>query len=65
MILVVRSGEATAAGLMDSAELLRQLGADLMGVVLVGTPGVGRLQTYYDTYYTQPTGRVTEQQARG
>lgn len=65
VILVVRSGEATAAGLIDSAELLRQLGADLMGVVLVGTPGVGRLQTYYDTYYTQPTGRVTEQQARG
>lgn len=51
VILVVRSGEATAAGLIDSAELLRQLGADLMGVVLVGTPGVGRLQAYYDGYY--------------
>ena len=64
VILVVRSGEATAAGLIDSAELLRQLGADLMGVVLVGTPGVGRLQTYYDGYYTQPDRR-THEQARG
>ena len=55
VILIVRSGDSTAAGLIDSVELLRQLGAHLMGVVLVGTPGVGRLQIYYDGYYTQPT----------
>lgn len=51
VILIVRSGDATAAGLTDSVDLLRRHNAHLLGVVLVGTPGVGRLQTYYDSYY--------------
>jgi Mrp family chromosome partitioning ATPase len=53
VILVVRSGEATAAGLNDSVELIKRLDAHLLGVVLVGTPGVGRLQNQYYSYYTE------------
>lgn len=54
IILVVRSGRSTAAGLVDSVELVRRHHGSVMGVILVGTPGVGRLQTYYNTYYRAP-----------
>lgn len=58
VILVVRSGEATVAGLTESVEALRQLDTVPMGVVLVGTPGLGQLQAYYDGYYTQQNATV-------
>lgn len=53
VILVVRSGEETTAALVEAIELLRQHGAHLMGVLLLGAPGVGRRQTYYEDYYIQ------------
>lgn len=63
VILVVRSGDSSAAGLIDSVQLLTQLGASVMGVILVGTPGVGRMQIYYDGYYTHPTAPPPEAKA--
>jgi Mrp family chromosome partitioning ATPase len=59
VILVVRSGEATAAGLKDSVGLLEQHDAKVLGIVLVGTPGVGKLQSYYESYYL--SGQTVEQ----
>jgi Mrp family chromosome partitioning ATPase/capsular polysaccharide biosynthesis protein len=51
VIMVVRSGRTTEAGLRQAVEALRRLDADILGVVLVGAPGVGREQAYYDDYY--------------
>ena len=55
VILVVRSGRTTESGLRQSVEALQRLDADLLGVVLIGAPGVGREQSYYDEYYA-PSG---------
>lgn len=51
VILTVRSGRVSPQMLMDSVELVRRHGARVMGVVLIGTPGLGRRQTYYYGYY--------------
>ena len=52
VIVVVRSGRTARKTLQHSIEILQQHGASIMGVVLIGTPGLGRRQTYYDYYYT-------------
>jgi Mrp family chromosome partitioning ATPase len=56
VILVVRSGRITAAALRDSLELIGRHGAHVMGLVLIGTPGLGRRQTYYYGYYSAVGG---------
>lgn len=54
VILMVRSGRVSAEMLQDSVELIRRHGGHILGVVLIGTPGMGRRQTYYYGYYNPP-----------
>lgn len=56
VIMIVRSGRTTEAGLRQSIEALRRLDANILGVVLVGAPGMGREQSYYDEYYAPRDG---------
>lgn len=57
VIIVVRSGRTTASSLRRSVEQLRQHGAHLMGMVLIGTPGLARQQYYYEGYYSTDARR--------
>ena len=50
--MVVRSGRSAEADLVDSVETLERLGGNVMGNLLVGTPGAGRRQAYYYDYYS-------------
>ena len=52
VIMVVRSGRSAEADLVDSVETLTRLGGDVMGNLLVGTPGAGKRQAYYYDYYS-------------
>ncbi len=52
VILVVRSGRATEAGLGEVVDTLQRMDAKILGMVLIGTPTAGRRQTYYYDYYS-------------
>ncbi|UDY33922.1 polysaccharide biosynthesis tyrosine autokinase [Dermatobacter hominis] len=54
VILIVRSGRTARSTLENTIELLRQHNAHLMGVVLIGTPGLGKVQDYFEGYYGPP-----------
>lgn len=58
VILVVRAGRSTEAGLLDAVDTLRRMGTPILGVVLIGTQA-GRQQSYYYDYYSpvdEPNG---------
>jgi Mrp family chromosome partitioning ATPase/capsular polysaccharide biosynthesis protein len=51
VIIVVRSGSSSADDLLDTIDTLERLNAKILGVILVGTPSVGKKQTSYYDYY--------------
>ncbi len=53
-LLVVRSGRSTPSSVRQSLESLDRAGASVLGLVLIGTPSVGRTQAYYEEYYAAP-----------
>lgn len=52
VIVLVRSGHTAVRTLEHSLEALEQHGASVMGLVLIGAPGLGKRQYYYEGYYT-------------
>lgn len=68
VILVVRSGSSNADDLLDTIETLTRLNAEILGLVLVGTPSVGKKQASYYDYYTvadlRPDDRTADQLAK-
>lgn len=68
VILVVRSGSSSADDLLDTIETLTRLNAEILGLVLVGTPSVGKKQASYYDYYTvadiRPDDRTADQLAK-
>lgn len=54
VLLVVRSGRSTPSSVRQSLESLDRAGASVLGLVLIGTPSVGRTQAYYEEYYAAP-----------
>ncbi|MCO5321144.1 MAG: hypothetical protein M9922_07070 [Microthrixaceae bacterium] len=52
VIVLVRSGHTAVKTLEHSLETLTQHGASIMGLVLIGTPGLRKRQYYYEGYYT-------------
>lgn len=61
VILVVRSGASSADDVTDTIETLRRLSAKILGVIIVGTPSVGRKQASYYDYYAA-TDLLVEQE---
>jgi Mrp family chromosome partitioning ATPase len=55
VIMLVRSGHTAVKTLEHSIEMLTQHGATIMGLVLIGTPGLSKRQYYYEGYYTTST----------
>lgn len=53
VMVLVRSGSTTRRSLLNAVEVLEQHGANIMGVVLIATPGLGRRQYYYQGYYAE------------
>lgn len=57
VIVLVRSGNTAVKTLEHSLETLTQHGASIMGLVLIGTPGLSKRQYYYEGYYTSSTSK--------
>ena len=51
VVIVVRSGSSSADDLLDTIDTLQRLSAKILGIVLVGTPSVGKKQASYYDYY--------------
>jgi capsular exopolysaccharide synthesis family protein len=60
VILVVRSGRTSRRALLHTVEQLRLHGADIMGTVLIGTPGLAKQQYYYEGYYAATSPGASE-----
>lgn len=55
IILVIRSGQTSVRSAQQLIEQLRQHGRNVLGVVLVGSPMLNRMQAYYSEYYYSPS----------
>lgn len=50
VIIVVRTGRSSESDLLDTVATLRRMEANILGVVLIGTPTARKQEYYYDYY---------------
>ena len=55
VIVIVRSGKTARKTLLHTIEQLKMHGATIMGMALIGTPGLAKQQYYYEGYYADST----------